>query len=96
MRTPKPFGRGLRLPLVLAMVLAAAAAMTDPREADRVYVNGNIYTVDAAFSTASALAVMENGSFTRAFRRSGPRSANGRPSSACSASSSAAWRPARG
>ena len=29
------------------------------QEADRAYINGNIYTVDAEFSTASALAVKD-------------------------------------
>ncbi len=34
-------------------------ASREGQEADRVYVNGNIYTVDEAFSTASAIAVKD-------------------------------------
>jgi len=57
MKTSIRLGRGLRLPLPLALVLAATAVMAGAQEADRVYVHGNIYTVDDSFSTASALAV---------------------------------------
>lgn len=45
-------------------LLLVAFALTAPRfgdaqEADRVFVNGNIYTVDEAFSTASAIAIKD-------------------------------------
>jgi len=41
--------------LIVSFILASAA-VSDAQEADRVYVNGNIYTVDEEFSTASAIA----------------------------------------
>ncbi len=44
--------------LLVSFILAPAAA-SDAQEADRVYVNGNIYTVDEEFSTASAIAVKD-------------------------------------
>ena len=44
--------------LVVSFTLAPAAA-SDTQEADRVYVNGKIYTVDEEFSTASVLAVKD-------------------------------------
>jgi predicted amidohydrolase YtcJ len=44
--------------LLVAFVLAPASA-GDAQEADRVFVNGTIYTVDRAFSKASALAVRD-------------------------------------
>jgi predicted amidohydrolase YtcJ len=43
----------------VALLTLASAAAGDAQEADRVYVNGNIYTVDEEFSTASAMAVKE-------------------------------------
>jgi predicted amidohydrolase YtcJ len=43
--------------VLLALFLQAPVTADSAQEADRVYVNGNIYTVDAEFSTASALAV---------------------------------------
>ncbi|RPJ84858.1 MAG: amidohydrolase, partial [Acidobacteria bacterium] len=48
--------------VLLSLVLAPAAAgdaRQGDRFADRVYVNGNIYTVDKAFSKASAIAVKD-------------------------------------
>ncbi len=45
--------------ILLLPFLLATAAVCDAQEADRVYINGNIYTVDEAFSTASALAVKD-------------------------------------
>ena len=39
--------------------IPAPAAVSETQEADRVYVNGNIYTVDEEFSTASAIAVKD-------------------------------------
>ena len=44
---------------LLVPFLPAPAAVSDAEEADRVYFNGNIYTVDAEFSTASAIAVKD-------------------------------------
>ncbi|MFC1627885.1 amidohydrolase [Gemmatimonadota bacterium] len=45
--------------ILLVPILLAQSAVCNAQEADRVYVNGNIYTVDKAFSTASALAVKD-------------------------------------
>ena len=42
---------------VLAFALAPVAALA--QDADTVYVNGNVYTVDEAFSTATAFAVKD-------------------------------------
>jgi predicted amidohydrolase YtcJ len=47
------------VPLLLAAFALAAAPFSDAQEADRVFVNGNIYTVDEAFSTASAIAIKD-------------------------------------
>ena len=41
---------------LIVSFIPASAAVSDAQEADRVYVNGNIYTVDEEFSTASAIA----------------------------------------
>jgi predicted amidohydrolase YtcJ len=46
----------------IAVVLLLAPAMLTAQEADTVYVNGNVYTVDESFSTASAFAIRD-GSF---------------------------------
>ena len=48
--------------VMLVLFNQAPAAVSDAPEADRVYVNGNIYTVDEEFSTVSAIAV-KNGRF---------------------------------
>jgi predicted amidohydrolase YtcJ len=45
--------------VLLALLTLAPAAAGQAREADRVYLNGNIYTVDEEFSTASAIAVKD-------------------------------------
>lgn len=45
--------------VLLVLVIPAPAAVRGAQEADRIYVNGNIYTVDEAFSTASAFAVKD-------------------------------------
>ncbi|KPK95188.1 hypothetical protein AMJ80_05170 [bacterium SM23_31] len=45
--------------VLLVSFILASAAVSDAQEADRVYVNGNIYTVDEEFSTASAIAVKD-------------------------------------
>jgi predicted amidohydrolase YtcJ len=47
---------------ILALLISfslAQAAVSDAQEADRVYVNGNIYTVDEEFSKATAIAVKD-------------------------------------
>lgn len=54
-------GSTLLLPVLFTLALAACTE-TQTQEADLVYHNGTIYTVDEAFSTASALAV-KDGSF---------------------------------
>jgi len=45
--------------VLLVLFIQAPAAVSDASEADRVYINGNIYTVDEEFSTASAMAVKD-------------------------------------
>jgi predicted amidohydrolase YtcJ len=59
MNHPSRFSGVSVLLLLLVPSLLAHAAACHAQEADRVYLNGNIYTVDAAFSTASALAVKD-------------------------------------
>ena len=44
---------------LLVLLMLAPAVLRNAQEADRVYINGNIYTVDSAFSTASAFAVKD-------------------------------------
>jgi predicted amidohydrolase YtcJ len=43
----------------MPFISASAIAAEVPQKADKVYINGNIYTVDEAFSTASAMAVKD-------------------------------------
>ena len=45
--------------LLLALFAVAPAAVSQVQEADRVFLNGNIYTVDEEFSTASAIAIKD-------------------------------------
>jgi len=45
--------------MLLASFILISTAAGDAQNADRVYVNGNIYTVDENFSTASAMAVKD-------------------------------------
>jgi len=45
--------------LLLVLFVRAPGAVSGGAKADRVYVNGNIYTVDEEFSTATALAVKD-------------------------------------
>ena len=47
---------------ILAVVLTIAPVAAIAQDADTIYVNGNVYTVDEAFSTASAFAIRD-GSF---------------------------------
>lgn len=49
----------LTIAWVLVSAVLAAARSGDAQQADRVFVNGNIYTVDEEFSTASAIAVKD-------------------------------------
>ena len=49
----------LFISVLLVLVILVSAAVSGAQDADRVYVNGNIYTVDSAFSTASAFAVKD-------------------------------------
>ena len=48
--------------LLLVSSILTLAGVSHAQEADRAYVNGTIYTVDEAFSTASAIA-MKDGTF---------------------------------
>ena len=45
--------------VLLVLFILAPAAVSNAQKADRVYINGNIYTVDEEFSTASAIAVKD-------------------------------------
>ena len=45
--------------VLLVLFILAMAMVNDAQEADRVYLNGNIYTVDDEFSTATALAIKD-------------------------------------
>ncbi len=45
--------------VLLVSFILAPAAVSGAQEADRVYANGNIYTVDEEFSTASTIAVKD-------------------------------------
>jgi predicted amidohydrolase YtcJ len=58
MTDSNPFRAGL---LVAALLLVASASVT-AQDADTVYVNGSVYTVDDRFSKASAFAI-KDGSF---------------------------------
>ena len=58
MNTPRGSSGVLAVLLPLVPFLTTPAAV-HPQVADRAYVNGNIYTVDEAFTTASALAVRD-------------------------------------
>lgn len=56
----KGFGRLTAMLLALVMLVSlfpTLALAAEPVVADSVYRNGNIYTVDEAFSTATALAI---------------------------------------
>ncbi len=49
----------LSILLLLVPFVLAPATVCEAQEADRVYLNGNIYTVDEEFSTATTLAVKD-------------------------------------
>ncbi len=57
-KTKKLFGL-LSISVWLVLVILTSATVRGAQDADRVYVNGKIYTVDSAFSTASAFAVKD-------------------------------------
>lgn len=57
-----------------------SSAASDAQRADRVYVNGNIYTVDEQFSRASAMAV-KDGRFIYVGDDAGAKSHIGPPTS---------------
>ncbi|HZD05232.1 MAG TPA: amidohydrolase family protein, partial [Longimicrobiales bacterium] len=54
----KAFSNCAGAALIASSILALPAAIR-AQPADRAYVNGTIYTVDEAFSTASALAILD-------------------------------------
>ena len=62
---------------VLVWFVLAPAAVAGAQEADRVYVNGNVHTVDKAFSKASAFAV-KDGRFIYVGDRAGVQAHIGR------------------
>ena len=45
--------------MLLLLFIPAILTLGDTQKADKVYINGNIYTVDEEFSTASAMAVKD-------------------------------------
>jgi predicted amidohydrolase YtcJ len=45
--------------MLIVLFILASETVSNPQEADKVFVNGNIYTVDENFSTASAIAVKD-------------------------------------
>ncbi len=53
----KKFSLLFALVLALSLMIIPAGLVGAAEEADTVYLNGNIYTVDDAFSTASAIAI---------------------------------------
>ena len=52
----------IRAGLLVAALLLVGSASVSAQDADTVYVNGNVYTVDDRFSKASAFAI-KDGSF---------------------------------
>ncbi len=59
MKIMKKLSSILAISVLLVSFTLAPAAVSDAQKADRVYVNGNIYTVDEKFSKASAIAVKD-------------------------------------
>ncbi len=51
--------KGLSILVLLVALVPALASVSVAQQADRVYVNGNVYTVDEDFSKASAFAVKD-------------------------------------
>jgi hypothetical protein len=69
--------KNILLPLVLVLVLALRARSETPQPADTIFVNGNIYTVNAAAPHAAAIAIKSErilfvGSNEEAKKYSGP------------------------
>ncbi|MGD2271737.1 MAG: amidohydrolase [Desulfobacterales bacterium] len=59
MKTMKKLSGLFSILVLFVSILLATAACSNAQEADRVYINGNIYSVDEDFSTASAFAVKD-------------------------------------
>ncbi|MBN1270635.1 MAG: amidohydrolase, partial [Candidatus Aminicenantes bacterium] len=45
--------------MLIVFFLTAPAAISDTQKADKVYINGNVYTVDKKFSKVTAFAVKD-------------------------------------
>ena len=65
----------VRTSIILGMLVLAPAAVV-AQDADTVYVNGNVYTVDSSFSTATAFAI-KDGSFIYVGDDAGARAQGG-------------------
>jgi len=59
MKSVKKFSFIVSFLVLLALLTLAPAAVSGAQEADRVYINGVVYTVDKDFITASAFAVKD-------------------------------------
>jgi predicted amidohydrolase YtcJ len=59
MNTPRRSPGVFAVLLPLVPLLTVPTAVSNAQEADRVYLNANVYTVDEAFSTATAFAVLD-------------------------------------
>ncbi|MFC1493433.1 amidohydrolase [candidate division KSB1 bacterium] len=59
MKIRKRLSGNLSVFVLFVLFILVPAAASDAQEADRVFLNGNIYTVDEEFSTASAIAVKD-------------------------------------
>ncbi|MFC2167088.1 amidohydrolase [Acidobacteriota bacterium] len=59
MKIVKRFSSVLIIFMLLVLFIPASTEDRGAQNADRVYINGNIYTVDKTFSTASAFAVKD-------------------------------------
>jgi predicted amidohydrolase YtcJ len=59
MREVKRLVRCISASALSVVVILTAAAASDAAEADKAYINGNIYTVDQEFSTVTAIAIKD-------------------------------------
>jgi predicted amidohydrolase YtcJ len=59
MREVKRLVRCISASALSVVVTLTAAAASDAAEADKAYINGNIYTVDQEFSTVTAIAIKD-------------------------------------
>ena len=66
----------IRAGLLVAALLLVGSASASAQDADTVYVNGNVYTVDDRFSKASAFAI-KDGSFIYVGDEAGAREHTG-------------------